>query len=249
MLNENDDILLIQYLSSELSDNEIIEIENRLKNDTELQVRLKEYQQIIAFIKLQGRADFKEKLQIYDKNNFKDITKNGGSWKLWSIAASLLILVAAYFFFQPKQIPERDYFAAYYEIYPNMVNPTFRSESTIITDEDFQEMFLAIKLYEKKDYDSALVVFKNLPAQLQSSDTVLFYAGLSHFYQKQFKESALLLEQLKGMDTRFLEPGQWYLAISYLELRDRKLAIENLEAVSESKKFGGRAKEILKTIQ
>ncbi len=249
MLSENDDILLIQYLSSELSDNEVSDLETRLLSDLDLQVRLNQYQQIIAFIKLQGRTDFKEQLDQYDRKNFKEKNSGNSNWKLWSIAASLLILVAAYFFFQPKQIPDRDYFAAYYEVYPNMVNPTFRSETTIITDKDFKEMLSAIKLYENKDYDSAITVFNKLPTQLKQTDTVLFYQGLSHFYLKDFSEVTKLLGQLKGKESPFLEPANWYLAISYLELRDRKLAIENLEAVSNSKKFGKRANEILKSVQ
>jgi len=145
-----------------------------------------------------------------------------------AIAASISLLIVAFFVFDPFDRPTpQELFAEYFEPYPNLAGPV-RGGS----EQDQDKRALAYMAYDRGDFSQAATLFHEI---LPESENAL----MDHFYfgnvllklgdgEKAIEEFTIVAKEAKG----FAMDAKWYLALSYLNVGDVAKAKVVLDEVS-----------------
>ena len=181
-----------------------------------------------ASLRTIGREELKSHLKQLDNKSSKEK-------KYWFFLGFLIglgvVLGLFYYLNKPKEV---EYFAQYFEPYPNVIDPMTKGE----------EMTLSPYLeYEKKNYSKALEGLI-----LDDSAASHFYQGVIYNIQEDHKlAKEAYLECIKSNDDAFIEKAQWYLALTYLKLEEEKKAQDMLEAIvsTENHFYIRQARKIL----
>ena len=230
----NDDDL-DRYLRDEMDAPEKQAFEQQLANDTTLADDLALQQDTIKGIRLDGSHNLKQQLQAVEaglagKEIAANTDKSGIHRRLmaWvAIAASLLtVVLLGYLFLTNASSPEEMY-VAYYQPYPNLINPAQRS--TEVEEETVLEQ--AVRAYDGQDYEQALRLFAQ--GNARSNPGYTFYYAASYLGLDQPNEAIPLFEQVvQDKESLFYEPALWYLALAHLKTGDTTAAVPYLETLS-----------------
>lgn len=133
------------------------------------------------------------------------------SWKRWiSIAASIMLVVAAVFTFRSLNGPSGEQLVAdYYEPYPNAYKPITRSQP--------QEVDVELKgllAYESEKYTEALSFFNQIP---DANDHIQMFKAISQFELGSFDQAKSHLLHLIENNKRLEKPAQWYMGLILLK--------------------------------
>lgn len=127
------------------------------------------------------------------------------------LAASLLLVVTAYFGIQNKSTDDQQQYAQYEYNDPGL--PVVMSQSSNYA------MYDALTYFGEQDYETAIAKFSALPST--SNDTVAYYLGASYHYHNNQKKAIDRLQKVAADPTSvFQQKAQWLLVLSYL--RDEK---------------------------
>lgn len=221
-IDKRDIQLIDAYLRGELDEQGLALLESR-KEDAEFAGLFEEMARTETVVRAEGRKQLKEELRKWDSSaKVRQLVKVR---TIIGVAASILILVVAYFLFRPAA--DLDAIAEnYLEPYPNVVAPIQKSGGEELTP--FERAF---QLYEMGYYDKAEDQFGVLD---QDDESVQFYAAVTALLDNETELAKNRLDAII-LDTghRYHTPAQWYGALAHLLDNEKGDAVLLLEQVAE----------------
>ena len=164
---------------------------------------------------------------------------------MWlAVAASLLMVVLlGYLLVRNSPANPQTLYAAYYEPYPNIINPAQRSGD----DAEATVPERAVRAYEAGQYAQAIELFGQTDA-VSSNVGFAFYYALSYLGAEQPTAAIPLLEPLAQNErVLFYEPARWYLALAYLDTDQPDAAVPYLKQLASTN--GDYAEEAQQLLQ
>jgi len=124
-----------------------------------------------------------------------------------AIAATLLLLVIAYFAFLQQDTPEL--YAKYEYVDPGLPVLMSQSEDHLFYD--------AMTYYSEGNYAVAEAKLQQIRDQYTGSDTLLYYLGASQLYQGEAQDAQQILQQVAATESSsYSEKAEWLLVLSAL---------------------------------
>jgi len=244
---------LDQYLKGQLNDIEREELQARLAEDEDFRGLLDDMELMAEGIRHSAsRTSLEEKLAKLDataddeddesEQEFPKEVDIGSTGEIkeikmvpWyqrplvhAIAASISLLIVAFFVFDPFGRPTpQELFAEYFEPYPNLAGPVRGGSS-----QDQDKRTLAYAAYDRGDFSQAATLFQEI---LPESENAL----MDHFYfgnvllelgegEEAIEEFTIVSNEAKGLAM----DAKWYLGLSYLYVGDVAKAKVVLDEVS-----------------
>ena len=250
MHNDED---LDRYLLGEMDESEKRAFDDKLTTDTALADAVVLHQDTIAGIRLDSSLTLKKHLQEVEASLAGEASSPATEKKkstqrplvTWlALAASLLSVMLLGYLFLPGTSPE-DMYAAYYEPYPNLINPAQRSAE--IREETVLEQ--AMRAYDSQQYMQALALFEQGDAV--SNPGYTFYYGVSYLGGNQPERAIPLLERVADQpDSLFYHPAKWYLALAHLKTKNTTAALPYLKQLSAAEgDYVREAQELLEELE
>ena len=244
-----DDDDLERYLLGTMDEPERLAFEKQLSANPALADALQVHQDTTEGIQLDGSQALKEHLrEVESELAGTGISRNPSDARTlrrplmtWlAVAASLLAVVLLGYLVLPGPSPEKMY-VAYYQPYPNLINPAQRSAE--VKEETGLER--AMRAYDGQQYVQALALFEQGDAF--SNPGYTFYYAASYLGLNQPQKAIPLLERVaENQESLFYEPALWYLALAHLKMDDAAAAIPYLEKVAtRDGDYAREAKEVL----
>jgi hypothetical protein len=224
MAIEKRDIEIIDaHIRGELDEQGLKALRKR-REDPEFADLMDEMLETRRAISAEGRKELREEMRNWDKS--AKVRRLVRVRTVIGVAASILILVVAYFVFRPTADLEA-IAESYLDPYPNVVAPIQKSGGDELTP--FERAF---QLYEMGYYNKAEDQFGILD---QDNESVQFYAGVTALLDQ---DAELAQERLGAIVQdprhRYHTPAQWYCALAYLLEDEKSDAVILLERVAES---------------
>jgi tetratricopeptide (TPR) repeat protein len=119
------------------------------------------------------------------------------------------------------------------------------------TNSQNADIIKAFQLYEKKDYNSALVLFTEVLKNDKSNIPVQFYSGISNIELGQYQLALLPFNFIRAHSQNlYKDRADWFAALCYLKLNENENAVDLFRKISHSNSsYKDKAHEILKSIQ
>lgn len=215
--------LLESYISGKLKGNKKKEFEEQLDKDTMLKKDLDKMLVLQKVIRIKGRDELKNKLNIIHGKVIKDK--------------------------KPKKVSNRSInefinslFDKYFSPYENLI--TVRSSKK----EELQDS--AMKAYGQGNYSEAVKLFKKILKDSQKNPSVLFYCGISLLELGKHNEAKnKFMKIIKLSDNPFTEKAEWYLGLSYLKGYNVDKAIKVFEGIDKDNSDYRTARNILNKLK
>lgn len=106
-----------------------------------------------------------------------------------------------------------------------------------------------MEYYNSKEYDKAIPIFQRYLAEYPTASDfhqVKFYLAVSFLSNGETDRSVALLEELRENDDQVIqEDARWYLSLAYARTGANDKARTQLEALSDSERYGSKANKIL----
>lgn len=235
--------LIEKYILNKLSSEEVLLVEELIKNDANFNKEINFQSNLKTAIKKEDDNDFRDLIsELESKARIKDSLPRR-SYVKWLAAATIALLLGlSYFLTTPQKNSTEDLFVSYFEPYRNVVQPMQRG------NEQQDDKTLAFLAYEKGEYTTAISLFSSLYSTTKEPYYLFYKANALLKLDKANEAVPLLLEHLKTTDT-LTEKTNWYLALAYLKLDDKQNAIITLEKVmAEGKYKTSEARKLLKEV-
>lgn len=196
-----------------------------------------------------GYRDFRNKVKAVSlKTYLKYTTRNRvlvPGYIIWIAAASITILLAISLFKiftvnKPENL--HDVYASFYSPYP--ADPLVRDGANIHDD----PYSLGKYEYLKSNYGSALSYFNQVESVSLKNKSIFLLKGICLMETGNFEDAVLAFRNLIG-DPYLNDYGQWYMGLSYLELRMPDKARELFKELSGREGYYSKISEkILKRL-
>ncbi|MCR9288071.1 MAG: hypothetical protein NXI23_11880 [Bacteroidetes bacterium] len=192
-----------KYIANQLSIEEKINLETRIKEDVDVRKAYQEHLDIHNSIVLQEKNSLKSRLgDLHQKQKTKQRMKVVGV-----ILFLLFVSSIAFYWWNNRKkdpLPMREIAT----IYPNVIHPVTRSNPSDIYNQAFW-------YYEAEQYEDAAEQFKLLLVENREED-LRFYYAMSLFNAQQFSKAQIELEQLGSSSLKqFDSEVKWYLVLIY----------------------------------
>ena len=199
--------LIESYLEGGMTEKQKADFEERLLTEEELQKALNEMKDAKNFLEEGASLFLKEKMQSFEQEA-KGKVRPMFSWKVFSAAAVIALLIASFFWFQgPLSGPEavRENFEPY-------------AATSLRGSAKMENLFnQGVVAYERKDYTNAVLFFSQLNGDNPNYTEAQLYLGNALLAIKDYSSAVAPLEVVsKSKDIRFAEAGDWYLLLAYL---------------------------------
>jgi hypothetical protein len=230
-MNQNIDPIqkIDSYLQGDLTSEEVNVFEKQLSNDPVLRTDLASTQNVIEGINGYG---FKQKLiGLHDEYLATKRSKTIQLYYVSGIAASLVLILIAYFYLSPTSLT---HYYSYFVPYASPVNVRSGSE--------LDGSRAGFKHYERGEYDLAIVDFEKLNSKVLTEETK-FYQAISYLAQHNPKPAFNILINLKG--EQYHKQVNWYLSLCYLLTNEKGKAKATLERIQPGDFSYEQAQEIL----
>lgn len=242
MSKEWEDII-DRYIRYELSKEEYIRFEELMNSEPDFakQVKLAEHISI-SIERLNEEKALKEMLDLADEEKITlkppmhAASKHKAPYVKHFIsfsAVAVVILLLLYIGFGPKysseQLFEEHYAALPYEEIPSRGDYIFTNKQA----KDIEKAFL---LYDNKKYQEASDSFNKAINQInieEIPENVTFYAAISEIEIQQIANAKTKLKYLSENGELFLYDAKWYLALIYLQEKNRKESLNLLIELAE----------------
>ncbi len=239
-LRESDIKLIEQALLEELSGEARTRFEERL-TDHEFASAWEERRLIDTVIQEKGHAQLKHKLERLEDGIKQKTTKpKRTNWTIWFILA-LGIVGVLYWFIKPNAQPStEDLYIAYYEPFPNDVDP--------LTKGTEDENLSAYKLYELKNYEAAITELTQLP----TDNTARWFLAQAYLAMGDgIAAQPIFLEFSQSQNSEYHISAKWYLALIYINKNELEKATSLLDEVLDSDQpvYVGKTKTLLKQLK
>ncbi|WP_047414259.1 tol-pal system YbgF family protein [Cellulophaga sp. Hel_I_12] len=223
--------LIENYILDTLTPQEKLAVDELLKNDVDFERELNFHINLKKVAQKNDEADFRNLIAEIETKAKTQNTFARPSYVKWLAAASIVLLLGlSYFLTTNKQASTNELFTSYFEPYRNVVQPLERSGA------QQDQKSLAFYAYEMGEYQKAEVLFSDLYGSSKEPYYLFYKANALLKLERANEAVPLLLEHLKTKDT-LTEKTNWYLALAYLKLEDKKNAKIVLEKVIEEGKY------------
>ena len=254
-LTEKDNQLIDDFLSNRLSTQAQQVFAERLQ-DADFEGEVNFRKDLLVAAKQVGRKDAKNSLRnfeaaISNENNTISAPAKIVSMRRWWMmaAAGVALLAIGVWGLFPTEEPI-DYFAQYYETYPNVVTPPI-----VKGENDTTQIAISFQAYELKNYEDAKVLFEQLPNNLTND----FYRGMIEIELENYEKAhELLKNNTIQLDSQFCIPANFYSGLIDLKTMDLSNPdtaypiTEHFEIVAKSTKYPylkKKAEEILRSFK
>ncbi|MCF8364321.1 MAG: tetratricopeptide repeat protein [Bacteroidales bacterium] len=225
-----------QYLEGGLKGNELKDFEKSLETDPELAATVKDYKMAVKSIDLYGRNELKKRLRKihHDEISGKNILVRRQLLKIAAIFIGFLIVSGPFlynhFYGQPKY---QNLYEQNFTIYPDILSQ--RGEAipeNLMLDE-------AMSYYKNNDFENASVLFEALDSSdLPIEDAIIFYRGISYLGEgNPEKASGIFKIIISDTKNPFRKQAEWYLALSFINLKQPVEAKSLLEEIVKNKSW------------
>lgn len=243
MKTEEKEERIENYILGKLDEKEMREVDEELLENPTLQIMFKEKEVLIRGIRKGFALDMKKMLQ--DEESIirkKKRTRKIRYSSLAAIAATVLLFVASFLFFNNREPDFQKLYADFYAPYPNVENPISR---------DKEIEYTAFNYYENGNYAQALEGFMEMQEMNPDNTAVIFYTGLTQLALMDNREAIKSFDLVsKIKDERFERPALWYTALAYISLESRGEARDILiQLESGDDKYAKNARRLLKKIK
>lgn len=261
--NHND---IHAYLNGTMKEEQVDLFENRLANDKAFAEKVARETSILEGIQQVGeqntRAELKKVEGELEQEGFFDTKekqeKTGRVISLFgrramAIAASIALLIGAYFFWDINgNFSSTNNLVAYEdvltpEIDKEIVNPGFASD-----EEQLKALKECMKLYKAKQYEKAIPDFEQHLNKYPDELEAPLYLGISYLMNNQNTKAKNSLQKLANSpNTELTDEAQWYLANAHIRLDERDDAKALLQALSNNANasFQQDAKKLLEQLK
>lgn len=253
-MKEADLQLIEAYLEGRLDTNEAAEFEQRLAQDSELAAQLQLRQQMEAH--LLHRAElpaFKEKLNTIGKDFFEhppavpyEANPEKQASKSWWILAALLLLgllgYLAFFYFQPSQLQPD-------ELYNKAIAARMELQLTQKSGTNELPVLDLQNAYNQGRFQEALPLLDLYLTANPTDNAVYLAKGISLLETGQINEAQHIFEKLQTGASLYQDAGTWYLALSYLKMKDLSEAKKALHAIPTSSTYYAQSRDLLRGLE
>ncbi len=245
-MNKRDIRIIESFINNELDKEQLEWFQQRLKEDKSFAKEYKLQADLQKALNEEDIIDLREKLNKISSvtTQVNRPTRKLHKNKFLFAAASLafLIIGGIGFYSYLSKPGSAEIYNTYYQAYE--ANSWIRSADKLGKD----MLDRAITRYEKEDYSSAKILFKNVLENDNDNLPALFYGGIASMetgdYQAAINNFNDLLNRGHSL---FEQQTKWYLGLCYLKTENTRAAREIfLELGSESEYYKSKAKEILK---
>lgn len=219
----NKEALIEKYFNNKLTKAEFRQLEKLLKNDQQLKAQFYKELEIKQFIA-------QEKNSVL-KSRFQELERNSQRKPKWiPFAAALALIMGLFSFIYNFLKNDQDLYAENFEVYPNVISPITRSESSQENTET-----IAFEHYDKGNYDEAIKAF-DLAYERIPKDYLLFYKAVSFLAHGQIEEGIRVFKSYgwEQHNSDFSSAANWYLGLAYIEQQQFDLAEIHLRKVVNS---------------
>lgn len=215
------------YLNQTLTPEEQTAFEKELLASTALQEEVEKHRVLHETLSDTDTLAFREKLARISQEIKEEEQQESSSGfsKYWKIAAAIIVLIGvSALLWIPNFAPIQGggLYATYYEPFP--VEDTTRGEDT----QDFAEVLTA---YSKGEYQQILSQLEEI-TNAKDSNQFDLYLGNSYMNTNHEKKAIPIFESI-AKTSKYYENAQWYLALTYLKLGDKKQVISILKELVE----------------
>ena len=238
--------LIDQYLLGRMSATEAQAFEARVAKEPALANALEQQRQAIQLLEINRDIQLKDQLKAIHQNTIAQSNPPNTSPTrsivpmrrvLIGIAATIALLLIAYFLLPLNQSPTQLY-ASNYQPYSITIGARGQSIPQALTQ--------ASTLYQQGQYEAALPIFQSI-ADTSQNTLLSLSIGLCQLALERPTAAITTLKSIQN-DPLYGEPAQWYLALAYLKLEDITNSKSALQAIQPNTEFYDQAQDLLKEL-
>jgi hypothetical protein len=238
---ENDEIIE-KYIRGELSGSELSQFILELEQNKQLADAVKLQREMIEFLKDSKGIEFRSMLddihkKLIENKKGKIVRLFTSNWQYAAAAVILLLTLSAVLFFTLRPSKSERLYAQYFKTYD--ASGIVRGNMPGSNDKEFQK---GIDAYMSGDYKTSYTLLNELGKTSCLSDSryaeVNFFTGVSAMHNENFDDAILSFEKvLKNKESLYVEPAQWYQALSYLGKNDKEMTLILFDKIATSESF------------
>lgn len=242
----NHSLLIEQYISGEMDEEQARNFLLRLKEDKDLAAEFKFEQELSDAISDENTLELRRKLiKILQESKKRTGILHYLSSRPYQIAAAasiIVLLTTAYLvFLMPHKPTTERLFSSYYD----------SDQPLRITKRSGTDLVEALRNYQDKDFLNAIDQF-NLILQADSNNSaVRFYTSLCYIETGQFDQAIAYLSAItQNHNSLYQKPSEWYLGLCYLKMNHTDQAVDLFRQIADDKihDYQQDAKQILREI-
>jgi tetratricopeptide (TPR) repeat protein len=241
-LTDNDLELIESYFNQSLSDTDKTAFENRLKTDADFKKAALEYQATVAVlntVREKGKKAFLKEVNATMPPIMVPVSRP--NFRMWAAAATVLVFISIGIWLFKSDDNSRKLTplaAEYFEPYPALGITRGDDAKDVSTE--------ALRTYAVNDFKQAIPLLEK-SFQLNKDSIFLFYKSIAYLGNGQAAEAALILNSLQTSDKVPIESVEWYLALAYIDLKQRENALILLKKAANTEGgYQSKAKELLR---
>lgn len=217
------------FLANRLSTEDHKAFIKEIAIDPKLQIEVEKHRALRDVLQDKKLLNFKKNLQsiqqeFYEEESMEGVAKQKPFFKYWKIAAIVVLLLGisgvVWQTFLPKDTMQ-DLYTAYYTPYP--ITDGIRSE----TNKEWVETLL--QHYTAGNYDKVISVFENLDT-IPLTDEIRLCIGNSYLHINKEQKAIAMFTNIPS-DSGFYEDALWYMALTYLKVKQKDKCILKLEDI------------------
>jgi len=239
------DRLLLRYYNGEMSEQEVSQLMDNVKQDLRYQNLMNLYEEFeLAFKNPEELEVYMQMLKIDEQSKKRRLSMRLNL----KIAATAIILIGVssylYFYFNTSRLTNDQIFEKYYLAYspPDI----YRSDNISIE----QTFASASHLYSISDYSKALPYFEKLLAADSLNSSLLLYSGVCSTEMNNYHDAISRFNKIISIgDPAYIESAKWYLGLCLLKTGDLSHARSIFQSLSKTKgHYQGISIELLENL-
>ena len=239
----NDIDLIERYFDSTLTDRETAILNDRLKNEPQLKKLFDQETLLIKAIRFESaKSNLQYLRKLEETINKRSRPSFKTNWYYFAAAASVALVVAAWFMISMMNQSPAELYTAYFEPYPNTFQPTLRGDAPVDRKSE------AFRAYDEGNYQRAATLFNELLKE-DKDPGMLLLLGNANLVLDRNKEA---MQNFSAVLTDFDEldmQAKWFLSLCYLKTGEVEKAQKLLRELGDTEiHYATRAKELLKKV-
>lgn len=238
---DNQEEYIRDYFNEILEADEQAAFERRYAQDAAFRSLADQIESEVKGIRNEARANLKRQFSQWEA----EVNKTQPVRWIWTgVAASLLLLVAAWLYYGGGKT-NKELFMAYYEPQANYERTTTRNtdmDSLTIRDRAFQA-------YDQGYYQLAHQLFSQTINQDSLDMPVYFFRAIANIQLERYDQSLIDFNKVViSNNAYYATDAKWYLALLKVKLDQRTEAKDLLLDLAQTTKYQGRAEAILEEL-
>lgn len=209
----NRDDIFKKLLQGELSETEREQAIKAINNDERLKKDFAIYKGIYYYYKDKRKSILKQSLIELEQKSSNNNSKKGLILSIQKIAIIAACLCGVIFLgnlvFNSNHT-NKELYSQYFEVYPNVHNPTLRSHQSNTTSIDSQIM----NLYEREEYGKSITLYNSYYTG-EEQNSIQFYMGISYMKINNLEKAKSIFMAIPK-NSKYYEKSKWYLSLCYL---------------------------------